>query len=61
MTHLQKLRLEIERKKKAFEGAVAMREYKDDQAEFLAKGDRLRAERLAREALLAEQKRATSK
>ena len=59
MTHLQKLRLAMEREKRAIEGANAMREYKADQAEFLAKGDRLRAERLAMEALLTAPKRAT--
>ncbi|MDY0885284.1 hypothetical protein ACFPL7_02085 [Dongia soli] len=50
MTNTKKLRLAIERKKKAVEGAIAMREYKADQAAFLAKGERLRAERLAKKA-----------
>ncbi|TXH38091.1 MAG: hypothetical protein E6Q98_04490 [Rhodospirillaceae bacterium] len=59
LTSRQKLRLAIEREKRVIEGANAMREYKADQAEFLAKGDRLRAERLAMEALLTAQKRTT--
>lgn len=49
MTSPRTERLVIDREKKARDGDAAMREYEAERTAFLAKGERLRALRLARE------------